>query len=229
MPTITYLGHSAVMIEHAKATLLIDPFITGNPRAVHKAAALKPTHIAVTHGHADHVGDTVALATATGATVHAVYELCEYFGSQGVKHLEPMNPGGQVRTSFGFLALTKAFHSSSYEGRYMGQPTGVIARFEAAAGERALTVYHCGDTDLFGDMALVGEIYRPDVAFIPIGDRFTMGPGLATRAAELIRPRVAVPIHYNTWPPIEVDPAEFRPSGVAVKVLSPGERWGGPA
>lgn len=238
MPTtITYLGHSAIMIKRGATTLLIDPFITGNPVATVKASELKPTHIAVTHGHADHVGDTVGLAKASGATVYCNFELGEHFLGLGVKAVEQFNPGGQVGTSFGSIACTKAFHSSSIDGsgKYMGQPNGIVARFNALPGmatatgklpgEPAFTAYHCGDTDLFGDMALIGEIYKPDVAFIPIGDRFTMGPMLATRAAELIKPRVAVPIHYNTWPPIAVDVGEFRPRGVEVKVMRVGEAW----
>lgn len=226
MPTtITYLGHSGVLIRRGAVTLAIDPFLTGNPAATVKAADLKPTHILVTHGHADHVGDTVAIARATGATVYANWELCEYFGEQGLKHLEPGNPGGRIRTGFGFVAFTRAHHSSSLDGRYMGNPCGVVAHLSPGAGEPAFTAYHCGDTDLFSDMRLIGEVYRPDVAFIPIGDRFTMGPLLASRAAELIGARAAVPIHYNTWPPIEVDVREFRPSGVEVKALRPGQEW----
>jgi len=228
MPTtITYLSHSAVMIQRGPVTLLIDPFITGNPAATAKASDLKPTHIAVSHGHADHLGDTVELAKRTGATVFCNFELGEHIMAQGVKAVEQFNPGGQVKTAFGFIACTKAFHSSSIDGtgKYMGQPNGIIAHFNADAAASAFTAYHCGDTDLFGDMALIGEIYKPDVAFIPIGDRYTMGPMLATRAAQLIKPRVAVPIHYNTWPPIEVDVREFAPRGVEVRVLKPGEAW----
>lgn len=230
MTTITYLAHSAIMIQRGNATLLIDPFITGNPAATVKASELKPTHIAVSHGHADHLGDTVELAKRTGATVFCNFELGEHIVGQGVKSVEQFNPGGQVKTPFGFIACTKAFHSSSIDGsgKYTGQPNGIIAHFKAGFGGEgvpAFTAYHCGDTDLFGDMALIGEIYKPDVAFIPIGDRYTMGTMLATRAAELIRAKVAVPIHYNTWPPIEVDVAEFRPSGVQVRVMKVGEAW----
>lgn len=226
MPTtITALGHSGVMIRRGTTTLLIDPFLTGNPAAVHKPADLHPTHIAVTHGHEDHVGDTVALAKGSGATVFAVYELCGLFEEQGLKSLEPGNPGGEITTGFGSIAFTKAFHSSSNGGRYTGQPTGIVARFRAEGTRTPLTIYHCGDTDLFGDMALIGEIYRPDIAFIPIGDRYTMGPALGARAAELIGAPIAVPIHYNTWPPITVDTARFAPRGVEVRILKPGQEW----
>ena len=130
-----------------------------------------------------------------------------------------MNPGGRVKTDFGSVALTQAVHSSSYADRYMGMPCGVILEIGG------VTLYHCGDTALFSDMKLLGEIYRPDIAMVPIGDRFTMGPELATRAAELIRPQVVIPVHYDTWPPIEQDPAALQPQGVEVKVMKPGESW----
>ncbi|RMH28975.1 MAG: metal-dependent hydrolase [Planctomycetota bacterium] len=214
-----YLGHSGFVIAAGDHAVAIDPFLTGNPLAVHKPGDLAPTHIALTHGHEDHLGDTVSIVKRTGAEVFAAFELCNYLSEQGVSATQPMNPGGRVDTPFGFVALTQAFHSSSHEGRYLGMPCGVILNI---AG---VTLYHCGDTALFGDMKLIGEVYRPDVAMIPIGDRFTMGPELATRAAELIRPKVAIPIHYNTWPPIEQDPARLTPAGIEVKVMKPGETW----
>lgn len=218
--TITFLGHSGFLIADSDHhhTLAIDPFLTGNPVATMKAEEIHCDSIVLTHGHADHMGDTAAIAQRTGATVFAAFEITEFLGEQGVT-CEPMNPGGKVSAGFGWVALTQAFHSSSYQGRYMGMPCGAVVRI----GD--VTIYHCGDTGLFSDMKLLGEIYKPDIAMIPIGDRFTMGPELATRAAELIKPRVAIPIHYNTWPPIEQDPADFKPTGVEVKVLDPGESW----
>ena len=204
------------------------PFITGNPAATVKATDLKPTHIAVSHGHADHLGDTVELAKRTGATVFCNFELGEHIMAQGVKAVEQFNPGGQVKTTFGFIACTKAFHSSSIEpsGKYAGQPNGIIAHFKPGIGGDAtpFTAYHCGDTDLFGDMALVGEIYKPDVAFIPIGDRYTMGPMLATaRRAHQAQSRRPHPLRRR--PPIADDPADFNPRGVQVPVMKPGESW----
>ena len=214
---ITFLGHSGFLLSDGSHDLAIDPFLTGNPVATLDAADVKVDSIVVTHGHADHLGDTVAIATRCGATVFGAFELCEhYLEGEGVKNTEPMNPGGQVKTSFGSVALTQAFHSSSYEGRYLGMPCGAVIRMGGA------TVYHCGDTGLFSDMKLIGEIYRPDIAMIPIGDRFTMGPAHASRAAELIGADIAIPIHYNTWPPIEQDPADFKPLGIEVRVLEPG-------
>ena len=217
--TITFLGHSGYLLSDGTSTLAVDPFLTGNPVAKHKPEQITCTHIALTHGHADHFGDTIAIAKANSATVFAAYEITEYLGQQGIEAVEPMNPGGQVSAPFGFVAMTQAFHSSSYEGRYMGMPGGLIINMGGA------TVYHCGDTGLFSDMKLIGELYKPDIAMVPIGDRFTMGPRLATKAAELIKPKVAIPVHFNTWPPIEQDPNEFSPSGVEVKVMEPGSDW----
>jgi L-ascorbate metabolism protein UlaG (beta-lactamase superfamily) len=217
--TITFLGHAGFLFEDGTHALAVDPFLTGNPKARHKPEEIRCGYVALTHGHADHIGDTVAIAKANDATVIAAFEIAEFLGQQGVGQVSPGNPGGRIPTDFGWVAFTQAFHSSSYEGRYMGMPCGLVIHMGG------VTVYHCGDTTIFGDMKLLGEIYRPDVACIPIGDCFTMGPELAARAAEMIGPKVAIPIHYNTWPPIEQDPATFRPSGVEVKVMDAGERW----
>jgi L-ascorbate metabolism protein UlaG (beta-lactamase superfamily) len=216
---ITFLGHSGFLVEGAGHTVAIDPFLTGNPVAERGPGDVTCHAIALTHGHADHLGDTVAIAKANEATVYGAFEICEYLGEQGVGKTEPMNHGGRVDAPFGYVAMTQAIHSSSFEGRYLGMPAGIILNIDG------VTIYHCGDTDLFSDMKLIGEIYEPDVAMVPIGDRFTMGPALATRAAELIAPRVAIPVHYNTWPPIEQDPSAFAPSGVDVKVLAPGHTY----
>jgi L-ascorbate metabolism protein UlaG (beta-lactamase superfamily) len=213
---LTYLGHAGVLMSAGKHALAIDPFLTDNPVATMRAADLTCTHIAVTHGHGDHLGDTVAIAKANKATVFAAFEVTEYLGEQGVK-TEAGNPGGKIVAPFGWVAFTQAFHSSSYNGRYMGMALGVVVHM---AGR---TVYHCGDTGLFSDMQLIGEIYKPDVAFIPVGDRFTMGPELATRAAEMIKPHIAVPIHYGTFPLLISDPSGFKPKGVDVLVMKPGQ------
>jgi len=220
---ITYLGHSGFLItekSNPKNAVAIDPFLTGNPVAKHTAEDIRCSYVAITHGHADHFGeDTFTIAKANNAAVAAAYEITEYCGTKGITNVEPMNPGGKITTPFGYIALTHAFHSSSYNGQYMGMPCGIILNI---AG---ITIYHAGDTDLFSDMRLIGEIYKPDIAMLPIGDRFTMGPQLATKAAELIGPKFIIPIHYNTWPPIAQDPTKLKPASITVKILKPGETW----
>jgi len=216
---ITFLGHSGFLIQHDRYAVAIDPFLTGNPVATLKPEEITCNAIAITHGHADHIGDALAIAKANDATVFANFEICEGLGERGVRKIESMNTGGRVKTAFGYVALTQAFHSSSIGGHYGGMPCGVVLNI---AG---VTFYHCGDTALFSDMKLLGEIYQPDIAAIPIGDRFTMGPELAARAAELIGPKVAIPIHYKTWPLLVEDACGFAPDGVEVRVMEPGERW----
>lgn len=215
--TLTFLGHAAILVGDGTTNLAIDPFLSGNPVAAMTPKDVRCQYIALTHGHADHLGDTISVAKANKATVFAAFEIAEYLGEQGVS-TDPGNPGGRITTDFGWVAFTQAFHSSSYNGRYLGMPCGVVVNLGG------VTVYHCGDTALFGDMKLIGEIYRPDIALIPIGDRFTMGPELASKAAEWIRPKIAVPIHYKTWPLLVQDASSFRPKGVEVKVLEPGDK-----
>ena len=173
--------------------------------------------IALTHGHEDHVGDTVAIANRCDATVIANFEICNMLESEGVANIDPGNPGGCIETDFGSVSFTQAFHSSSYDGQYMGMPCGLVIEMGG------ITFYHCGDTGLFSDMKLIGEVYQPDVVAVPVGDRFTMGPELATRAAEMIGAPVAIPIHYKTFPVLRQTIEGFEPEGVDVRELAPGE------
>lgn len=217
--TITFLGHAGFLLGDGTHTLAIDPFLTDNPLAKHTPGDIRCDTIALTHGHSDHVGDTVAIAAANGATVMASFELCNFLTEQGVEKTEMANPGGRVETDFGHVAFTPAIHSSSYEGRYMGAACGLVVEMGGHS------VYHAGDTALFSDMRLIGDVVRPTVAFLPIGDRVTMGPELASLAAEYVGPKYAVPIHYKTWPILIDNAGDFKPEGVEVKEMEPGEAW----
>jgi len=216
---ITFLGHAGFRLDDGQHQLVIDPFLTGNPLAKHKPDDITCQYIALSHGHQDHFGDTLDIAKRNDATVIAAFEICNYVGSKGITKVQPANPGGRIKTDFGWVAFTQAFHSSSYEGQYMGMACGLVVNMGG------VTLYHCGDTSLFSDMKLIGEVYKPDVAMVPCGDRFTMGPELATRAAELIKPKFAVPIHYRTFDALLQNADGFNPSGVEVKKLEPGESW----
>lgn len=217
--SITFLGHAGFIFDDGDHQLVVDPFLTGNELAKHDPADIKCQTVALTHGHEDHFGDTMAILENNNAQLIAANEICHYVAAQGHTQVNPGNPGGRIDTDFGYIAFTHAFHSSSYGGQYMGMPCGLIIRI----GDT--TIYHCGDTGLFGDMKLYGEIYQPDIALIPTGDRFTMGPELATRAAEMIRPKVAVPIHYKTFGLLRQDIAGFEPRGVEVREMQPGKTW----
>ena len=188
------------------------------PLAVNKPEEIQCGTVALTHGHEDHIGDSVAIAKANDATVIACYEISIFMEEQGVQSMGG-NPGGKVNTDWGWIAFTNATHSSSFKGRYMGTACGLVVNMGG------VTLYHCGDTGLMTDMKVIGEIYKPDVACIPIGDVFTMGPELATRAAEWIGAKVAIPIHYKTFPLLVQDASGFTPQGVEVKELAPGEAW----
>ena len=200
MITLTWYGHATWGIEIDETRLLIDPFFEGNPVAEVAPEALEADYIIVTHGHGDHVGDTVALAERTGATVIANFEICNWLQDQGVENVHPQHIGGGFHYPFGYLKLTIAMHGSALpDGSYGGMPAGVMIRTDAA------TIYHAGDTGLFASMELIGE-EGIDVALLPIGDNFTMGPDDALRAVKLIRPRVVIPMHYETWELIAQDP-----------------------
>ncbi|MEM2187131.1 MAG: metal-dependent hydrolase [Thermofilaceae archaeon] len=228
MARVKFLGHAAFEIEikgldGSAKTLLIDPWLE-NPLSPVKPSdyrGRRVDYIIVTHDHGDHLGNAVELAKLTGAVVLGVYELAERLAGEGVKAVGG-NVGGPLAVEGLEVVLTPAVHSSE-----RGCPTGVVVRGGDAS------IYHAGDTGLFGDMALIGELYQPDIALLPIGGHFTMGVREAVKAVQLIRPRVAVPMHYDTFPLIRADPGLFKSiveevTRTRVVVLKPGESFSYP-
>lgn len=220
---VSYHGHSFVQVKTKDHTILIDPFITGNSLCDVTADEVEADVILLTHGHNDHVGDTVDIAKRTGAQIVAINELAVYMSQKGL-NAHGMNIGGGFQFDFGHVKFTQAFHSSSYEEEdgnfiYTGMPAGLILTIDGKV------IYHVGDTALFSDLKLIGDRHDIDLAFVPIGDNFTMGPEDALLATDWIQAKKVVPVHYNTFPVIEQDPEDFASrvkngEGIAMK---PGE------
>lgn len=221
---ITWLGHNAWSIESGGRTILVDPFLNDSPTAPVRAEAVKADCILLSHGHSDHVGDTVAIARRTGATVLANFEVTQWLGKNGVAgdKLIGMNPGGGVKQPFGHVKFTIAHHSSSMpDGTYGGVPGGFLVTLDKAR------IYFACDTALFLDMKLIGAAGL-DLAVLPIGDLFTMGPEESIEAIKLLTPKRVAPCHYNTWPPIAQDAEAWAKqvrsqTSAEPVVLKPGE------
>lgn len=219
---LTFLGHSGWMIKKDPFTILIDPFIGGNPAAVHKVQDIKADFILITHAHGDHLGDAIPTAKRTEATIISNFEIAQYCENLGAKN-HGMHIGGSHEFSFGKLKLTPAWHGSSFpDGTYGGTPAGLLIFIDGKI------VYHSGDTGLFMDMQLIGEMYPLDLALLPIGDNYTMGIDDAVRAVSLLRPKMVIPMHYNTFDAISADPEIFvgrlSKLGVKAQVLKPGDK-----
>lgn len=196
---LTFLGHGTFQITTAGQTIVIDPFFTGNPKATMKANEVSPDAIIISHGHGDHVGDAVSIAKRTGALVIANFEICEWLGKQGVTNTHPQHIGGSHNHAFGTVKLTIAHHGSMLpDGSNGGNPCGILLKLKDG------NIYHACDTALFMDMQLIGE-EGLDVAILPIGDNFTMGPDDALKAIKFLKPKEVIPDHYGTWPLIDQD------------------------
>ena len=224
MMKITWLGHSAFLIE-GRDRILIDPFLTGNPKAAIAADKVEADIICVTHGHNDHLGDAVNIAKRTGATIAAIVEMSDYLEKLKVKTVG-FNLGGTTKIRETNITMVPAMHSSSISAPGLefaaAMPVGMVI-------ESGKVAYHSGDTAVFGDMKLIGDLYKPDVALLPIGGFYTMDPVQAALAVKLIRPKYAIPMHYDTWPVIENDPKKFeylvkkQTKRTKVVILKPGE------
>lgn len=221
---LTWLGHATWRLKTDNHVILVDPFLDDNPVAPAKACNIDATHILVSHGHFDHIADAAEIANRCGATVISNYEITTWLTKKHVvQNTIGMNLGGSADVPFGRVKLTLAFHSSQLpDGSYGGNPGGFLVSL--AEGPR---IYFACDTALFGDMALIGRA-GIDVAVLPIGDLFTMGPEDAVEATKLLLPRVVIPSHFNTWPPIEQDASQWaerikEETGARPVVLKPGE------
>lgn len=226
---IRWLGHSAFeIISDENVHILIDPFITNNPACQVPVEELKPDIICVTHGHADHFGDAMELAIKNGCSVIGIHEIALFLSKHGINNVG-MNIGGSVMYKDIKFTMLDAKHSSDLDVVDETVPGGSAASFLITL-EDGTKIYHAGDTGLFGDMkTIIGEIYKPDLCLVPIGDKFTMGPFEASVATMWYNPKVVIPMHYNTFPPIEQDTAifanfvtQFNPK-IDVVIMNPGE------
>ena len=203
---VTYYGHSCFLLDIGGYKILFDPFIAPNPLAASvKVDEIEADFVLISHGHQDHIADAEAILKRTQATLVANWEICNYFQQRGIEKVHPMNSGGKWPFEFGIVRMTQAVHSSSFaDGTYAGNPNGFIIETDAR------TVYYSGDTDLFSDMRLIGELYEPHVAFLPVGDNFTMDVSLAMIAARFLNVSKVVGMHFDTFPYIQIDHEEAK-------------------
>ena len=219
---IRFLGHACFELSDGSSRVLIDPFLSGNPKAAAKPYDLNPTHILLTHAHVDHVLDAVAIAKRTGAHCVGIVETANWLGSEGVENVSDPNLGGTVEFDWGWVKLVQALHSSTTQDGTVTYASGLVVNIGGK------TVYHLGDTCLFGDLRLIAQRTPVDVALVPIGGHYTMDRHDAAAAAEFIGAGTVIPMHYNTFPPIKTDAGAFKSDVEAktsskVVVLDPGD------
>jgi len=214
---ITWHGHACFELDGSK-NVLIDPFITGNPVAKVKPQDLNPDILLITHGHEDHIGDAVEIAKRSRPKIAVIHEIAVFLQNNGID-ADGMNFYGSVEYEGVRVTLVPAVHSSSYSGKYMGSAGGYIVEMDG------VVVYHAGDTGIFSDMALIGEIFKPKVMLIPVGDRYTMSPEIAAKAVELVKPEVAIPMHYGTFPVLLESADKFKELVPQAVLLKPGENY----
>jgi L-ascorbate metabolism protein UlaG (beta-lactamase superfamily) len=219
---IRFLGHACFELTEGDTRVLVDPFLTGNPKAAVQADDVDATHIFLTHGHVDHWGDVVPIAKRTGAQCVAIVELANELGDAGVENVSDPNLGGTVEFEGGWVRLVPAWHTSTTPGGTVNTPNGLVINLGGK------TVYHLGDTALFSDLSLVRERDEIDVALMCIGGHYTMDRHDAVHAARLVNARTVIPCHYNTFPPIETDAEAFKSDVESggdsqVVILEPGE------
>ncbi len=225
---LTWLGHSTFRIETPGGkTILIDPWVMGNPSCPESEKKLRKVDVMLcTHGHFDHIGDAVEIAKTHNPAVVGIFELCAWLQKKGVQQTSPMNKGGTQQVRDIKVTMVHAIHSCGIQDGddivYGGEACGYVIEFE-----NGLRIYHAGDTNVFSDMAIIRELYRPDIAMLPIGDHFTMSPREATYACGLLRPKLVIPMHFATFPLLKGSPAELRENvqtmGIDVLELKPGE------
>ena len=224
---ITWLGHATVLIQTAKGTnILIDPFIANNPKYPKDFVLPAKIHyILATHGHSDHIADVVPVAARHNSTVVAIYELAAYLATKGVAHTIGMNLGGSVQLDDVAATMVEAKHSSAAQDEQGTHEVGVAAGYVLTVADGPV-LYHAGDTAVFGDMKLIHELYRPEVAMLPIGGHFTMGPREAALAVRLLKPKIVLPLHFGSFPPLNGRPEELAAlidASVQLVLWSPGE------